>query len=168
MKKLISVIALMTLLMLSTSVMAQTATDGVTPVPTATITPTPDNSIFSALSGDYTLLANPVNKWKLFSAPSINYQIASTLNDIVTLSAKAAFMTSANNGDNANKTVLLGPWIGINPVKIISASPKIKITKDFNLFAGLGVLVNFIGLDGIEIRDIKKLIYPGGSIGVSF
>ena len=133
-----------------------------------TILPTVSNAFdIHDVSGNYTVLVNMTNG-KFFSAPSIDATLATAFDETLKLNIKVAFPTSKTYTDEDNKSILAGPFLGINIINLISKVPKVVIVEGVSLEAGAGVLFAVSAIDGLDMRDWKEITFPGGSIGISF
>lgn len=73
-----------------------------------------------------------------------------------------------NSNEYITSQFVGGPDLTINLFKLIAGVPKLTITKDFKLEAGVGVMTDILNINGLNLVDLKKRIFPSATIGFSF
>ena len=119
----------------------------------------PDMSINSAFM--YSLETNTITV-----APEIDVTLATAFNGV--LRGNIAVVFPKSDGESTQGNFMGGPMIKVDFVKLLAKNPKIVILKEFQLDAGIGVMVDLFHVDGITGDDLKKIIFPTASIGFRF
>lgn len=73
-----------------------------------------------------------------------------------------------NSNEYITSQFVGGPDLTVNLFKLISGVPKLTITKDFKLEAGVGIMTDILNINGLNLMDLKKRVFPSATIGFSF
>lgn len=101
---------------------------------------------------------------KLFVAEGPGVTVATALDKVIRFNIETAFP----DGNQVEADFIAGPMIKIDFIKLLSKTGKVEIIQGVNLEGGLGVMLDVFHIEGLDLKDWRKVTYPGGAIGFRF
>ena len=128
----------------------------VTPIATQDVTMPP-------IAVNYMALWNADTR-KISKAPSIDVTLLSAFDRVLLGNFALAFPAK----DNTSSTIVAGPMLGIDWLRLLSKQTAITVEKQFKLRTNLGALLDVSRIEGMDLKDWKKITYLGFGLGFAF